>query len=128
MSHFFLSSRNFPLLLNTRFVCVFQLILRNLLKCIFAVLGPLNFLIQALTAVTYLENSEKLFPRLLRAFIRRAETTYQVLPFENHSFEPVVANLRLLKILFHKTIATLNFPPFFKFAYSIDSMHTWTST
>ena len=71
------------------------MILRNLLKCIFAVLRPLNFLIQA--AVTYLENSEKLFPPLRTL---RAETTFQVLPFENHSFEPVVANLKLLKILF----------------------------
>ena len=73
------------------------MILRNLLKCIFAVLRPLNFPIQA--AVTYLENSEKLFPPL-RTLIR-AETTFQVLPFENHSFEPVVAKLELLKkILF----------------------------
>ena len=73
------------------------MILRNLLNCIFAGLGPLNFLIQA--AVTYLENSEKLFPPL-RTLIR-AETTFQVLPFENHSFEPVVAKLELLKkILF----------------------------
>ena len=78
------------------FFAFFQVILRNLLKCIFAVLRPLNFLIQA--AVTYLENSEKLFPPLRTEI--RAETTFQVLPFENHSFEPVVANLKLLKILF----------------------------
>ena len=89
------------------------MILRNLLKCIFAVLRPLNFLIQA--AVTYLENSEKLFPPL-RTLIR-AETTFQVLPFENHSFEPVVAKLELLKNPLLKTIANLIS---FKFASSKD--------
>ena len=96
MSIFFFIVTFFSFSSKKFFFAFFQVILRNLLKCIFAVLRPLNFLIQA--AVTYLENSEKLFPPLRTEI--RAETTFQVLPFENHSFEPVVANLKLLKILF----------------------------